>query len=85
VHNQSLMAPDRDASRQDVRSPIRITHWKKSLHIALSPPFLFKHLMLLSAASWQGSKYSLYALLWVSSACSPFNRHTAHRYVLFGM
>lgn len=44
------------------------THWKKSLHIALSPPFLFRHRMLLSAASWHGSKYSLYALL---SFCQP--------------
>jgi hypothetical protein len=27
------------------------THWKKSTHIALSPPLRFKHFMLLSAAS----------------------------------
>jgi hypothetical protein len=39
------------------------THWKKSVHIARSPPLRFKHRMLLSAASWHGSKYSLYALL----------------------
>ena len=39
------------------------TYWKKSLHMALSPPLRFKHRMLLSAASWHGSKYSLYALL----------------------
>ena len=32
-------------------SAMRITHWKKSLHIALSPPLRFKHRMLLSAAS----------------------------------
>lgn len=33
--------------------------WKKSLHISRSPPFRFKHRMLLLAASWHGSKYSL--------------------------
>jgi hypothetical protein len=27
------------------------THWKKSVHIALSPPLRFRHRMLLSAAS----------------------------------
>lgn len=31
--------------------------------MALSPPLRFRHRILLSAASWQGSKYSLYALL----------------------
>lgn len=44
------------------------THWKKSVHIARSPPLRFRHRMLLSAASWHGSKYSLYALLFVTIA-----------------
>jgi hypothetical protein len=33
--------------------------WKKSLHISRSPPLRFRHRMLLVAASWHGSKYSL--------------------------
>lgn len=52
-------------SRQAMRATrtARSTHWKKSLHMARSPPLRFKHRILLSAASWHGSKYSLYALL----------------------
>lgn len=50
------------ASRSTYISDAR-THWKKSVHIALSPPLRLRHRMLLSAASWHGSKYSLYALL----------------------
>ena len=38
-------------------------YWKKSVHISRSPLFRCMHLMLLCAASWHGSKYSLYCLL----------------------
>ena len=41
-----------------------VTYWKYSWHMALSPPFRFRHLMLLEAASWQGSSHSLLLLLW---------------------
>jgi hypothetical protein len=59
-----------------------ITHWKKSEHICRSPPLRFRQRMLLSAASWHGSKYSLYALLCLVSADSKWQsmrgagRHT---------
>jgi hypothetical protein len=49
-----------------------ITHWKKSEHICRSPPLRFRQRMLLSAASWHGSKYSLYALLCLVSAYSKW-------------
>lgn len=51
----------------DAPSSLRVppgTHSKKSAHIFRSPPFRFRHRMLRSAASWQGSKYSLLDLLW---------------------
>jgi hypothetical protein len=38
--------------------------WKKSEHISRSPPFRCKHRILFCAASWHGSKYSEYALLY---------------------
>jgi len=47
------------------------THWKKSEHMARSPPFRFRQRMLLSAASWHGSKYSLCALLSKRFALGP--------------
>lgn len=50
------------------------TYWKKSEHNSRSPPFLFRHRILLSAASWHGSKYSLYALLlFFVSRQAPFS------------
>lgn len=39
------------------------TNWKKSEQNSLSPPFRCKHLKLREAASWHGSKYSLFLLL----------------------
>jgi hypothetical protein len=51
-----------------------ITYWKKSEHICRSPPLRFRQRMLLSAASWHGSKYSLYALLCLVSADSKWQR-----------
>lgn len=50
------------------------TYWKKSLHMARSPPLRFRQRMLLSAASWHGSKYSLYALLFCTSSVSEYAR-----------
>lgn len=39
------------------------TDWKKSEHNSLSPLFRCRHLILREAASWHGSKYSLFLLL----------------------
>lgn len=39
------------------------TNWKKSEQNSLSPPFRCRHLKLREAASWHGSKYSLFLLL----------------------
>ena len=39
------------------------TDWKKSEQNSLSPLLRCRHLMLREAASWHGSKYSLYLLL----------------------
>lgn len=38
--------------------------------MARSPPFLFKHLILLEAASWQGSNHSLLFLLFARHVVS---------------